>query len=325
MRCTFCNRNWLQFTGLTLDEAMAGGIWNGLHPDDAARGKAAFVAAHEAPRSYSIEYRQRHHDGDYRWLLETGCPLRDDSGAFAGLVGSAVDITDLKHAEARLETRTRELELSNRALDQFAAVAAHDLRTPLRHVLQFAELLREEYRERLGSDASDYADNIVMAVHRMRGIVSSLLELARIPVSAAHDGFAAFALHDAVAMAHANVGKDALELTCDETLPQVCGAQGLITQLLQNLFDNAVKYHGAGQPHAHVSAWHESGMLLVAVTDDGVGMAHQHGEMTVSSVAPGNGIGLPLCRRIAELHGGDVWIDADHTPGTRVCFSVKAA
>lgn len=331
-RAVFFNQNWIDFTGRNLVDELEFGWRDGVHPDDLQRTNAVNAAGHENKSMYSNEYRLLHHSGSYHWVFDVARPRYDDAGVYCGHVGGVVDITELKTVEARLEERTRELEHSNAALEQFAAVAAHDLKAPLRHIAGYAGLLQQDLGDRIGPTGREYAEHIVQAVDRMQVMVTSLLELARIPLTSEQSRFACFPLEEAVAEAHRNVGVARLRLQY-EALPNVYGAQVLIVQLLQNLFDNAIKFSGNPEPKVVLATRVDHADTIISVTNDGAGVPAKYADIMFQMFkrldpaggTAGTGMGLTICARIAELHGGRIWLDTEYKAGTRINFALPGA
>ncbi len=327
----YFNTNWLNFTGRSLVEELGSGWERGLHRDDIKRCHETFTESTQNRNVYSIEYRLRRHDGEYRWLLESGRPRFDADDAFLGCVGGAVDITDLKVAEARLEARTRELERSNSALEQFASVAAHDLKAPLRHIVAFSEILKTEYGETLDEQGRLCVEQMAAASLRMRNMVSSLLELSRISLASNESGFAATSLVDVISRAHANVGLAALDVHHGD-LPEVYGARSLLIQLFHNLFDNAVKYAVDTKADVTVEASMTEDTVEVSVSDKGPGIDAENADLIFQlfkrlankAEVSGSGIGLALCSRIIALHGGKIWLDDSYKGGARFRFTLNS-
>ena len=327
---TFFNQPWLEFTGVPLEQQRGEGWRKLMHPDDAERWRIAFEKCASKQGVYSAEYRLRRADGEYRWLLSAGNPRYDADGRFIGYLGNCIDITALKVAEAHLEQRTGELESSNNALEQFAAAAAHDLKAPLRHINQYARLLTTDYGDGLSPDAADCVAQISKSAVSMQTMVTSLLQLAQLQIGGSHWKFDTFNLGAAIADARAHLGYDDLEIEYG-SLPDITGAQVLLVQLFQNLLDNAYKYRNGGAVKVAIDVEVKDDILEVSVTDNGIGIAAQYADIIFSAfkrVTPGResdgvGMGLTLCRRIIELHGGRIWLDTEHAPGSRFNFTLR--
>ena len=328
---TFFNKRWLEFTGIPIEEQLGEGWRKLMHPDDAEQCHNLFEDCLAKRAVFAAEYRLRRGDGEYCWLLSAGNPRYDAEGRFIGYLGNCVDITALKVAEADLEQRTGELESSNNALEQFAAAAAHDLKAPLRHISQYARLLTTDFGDGLSPEAEDCVTQISKSASAMQTMVTSLLQLAQLQIGGSHWRFERFNLGSVVDDARTQLGHGDLEVEHGE-LPDVTGAPVLLVQLFQNLLDNAYKYRNGAAVKVTIDAESEIDFVKVSVTDNGMGIDTQYADIIFSAfkrVAPaseneGVGMGLTLCRRIIELHGGRIWFDTDHAPGSRFHFTLRS-
>ncbi len=249
---------------------------------------------------------------------------------FASTVSGAM--VRAEREQALRETRA-ELERSNEDLEQFAYAASHDLQEPLRTVSNYLQLLERRYGDELDADAEDFIEFAVDGAERMHGMIQALLEYSRVDTRG--DPLEPTDLQtvydEARRNLHVAIEESDARVTAGD-LPRVQGNEDQLVQLLQNLLDNAVKYAGETRPRVHVSAEPAGGQWVVAVEDDGIGMApgeteqvfqifeRLHGRESYS----GTGIGLAMCRRIVDRHGGDIWIDSGRGDGSTVSFTLPA-
>ncbi len=249
----------------------------------------------------------------------------------AGLCGLAVAnaraMTTIRQTENALRARTGELEASNRDLTQFAYVASHDLQEPLRTITGFLQLLQRRYAAQLDDKANQYIDITVDGANRMRRLIRDLLTYSRIetrgqpltPVPLLGP------LEEARASLAAAVDEADATITWDP-LPTVLGDAGQLTQLLQNLLGNAIKFRGDRPPAIHVGAVPEDGGWRVTVRDNGIGIEPEYADQIFEVFKrlhgvkdyEGSGIGLAVCRRIMERHQGRIWVES--TPGAGTSF-----
>ncbi|GAB3677331.1 sensor histidine kinase [Halopiger thermotolerans] len=237
------------------------------------------------------------------------------------------DITERKQYEQKLEA-------SNERLEQFAYAASHDLQEPLRMVTSYLQLLERRYADDLDEDAAEFIDYAVDGAERMREMIDGLLEYSRVETQG--DPFEPVDLNDVLA----DVCED-LEVRIDESdadiivedLPRVDGDASQLRQVFQNLLTNAVQYSGDDPPQVVVSAERSGDMWEVSVCDEGIGIdpADQDRIFEVfqrlhsREEHPGTGIGLALCRRIVERHGGEIRVDSEPSEGTTFSFTLPAA
>jgi PAS domain S-box-containing protein len=232
-----------------------------------------------------------------------------------------------RRAEVELDERARELARSNAELEQFAYVASHDLQEPLRIVASYTQLLARRYQGRLDPDADDFISFSVEGINRMQRLISDLLAYSR--VGSRPRTLASVDVGRALAIALENLAHAMTDAGASVThgpLPAVTGDEGQLVQLMQNLVGNAIKFHGATPPVVHVSARPGDREWIFAVTDNGVGIEPQYFErifvifqrLHARESYPGTGIGLALCKKIVERHGGRMWVES--TPGSGSTF-----
>ena len=259
-----------------------------------------------------------------RVLVQFSTTAVERDGVVVGAVGAAEDITERRRAEAELRARAEELARSNRELEQFAYVASHDLQEPLRTVSGFAELLSLRYRGKLDGEADEYIGFVTAGVQRMKSLIEDLLAYSR--VSREHHQLRPVELQRLLANARANLqGAIAASGAHIEAgpLPVLRGDAAQLTQLLQNLIGNAIKFRGDAAPHITVSAARAEAAWQLSVRDHGIGIAPEAAErifglfqrLHTRDEYPGNGIGLTICKKIADLHGGRIWAEPA-SPGT---------
>ncbi|HJU29374.1 MAG TPA: ATP-binding protein, partial [Candidatus Binataceae bacterium] len=275
----------------------------------------------------------RRRDGGESWLETSACPLRGEDGAIQGAVAIARDISERRRTMRQLAERSRELERSNADLEQFAYTASHDLQEPLRMVASYVQLLRDRYRGRLDSDADDFIDFAVDGATRMKRLINDLLTYSRAgkgrelaPIDAeAPLGWALSNLELAISEARARVTHD--------PLPRVLADEGQLGELFQNLIANAIKFRGERDPEIHVSAERKGSFVEFAVADNGIGIDPRHNarifmifqRLHSRANYPGTGIGLALCRRIVDRHGGRIWVESAVGKGATFRFTLQTA
>ncbi len=234
-------------------------------------------------------------------------------------------------ARTVLETQAEVLQRSNRDLEQFAYVASHDLQEPLRKVASFCQLLERRYGDKLDERGAQYIAFAVDGAKRMQQLINDLLAFSRVGRST--EGFVGIAFGDVLSRATTTLSLSIeslqAEVTADE-LPVVRGDPVLLTQLLTNLIGNALKFRGDEVPRLHVSAIEREADWEFACADNGIGIDPEYGEKIFvifqrlhgRDVYEGTGIGLALCRKIVEFHGGRIWLDATVDHGTTFRFTL---
>jgi signal transduction histidine kinase len=231
----------------------------------------------------------------------------------------------IEAARVELEEAGRELERSNSDLEQFAYVASHDLQEPLRKVTSFCQLLQRRYGGELDERADQYIEFAVDGAKRMQVLINDLLAFSRVGRT---DGRAeVLDAGEILDRAAENLG-GALEETggaiTHDPLPHVRAEPALLATVFQNLLGNALKFHGDDPPRVHVSATRDGGRWLLRFTDNGLGIEHEYADRIFTifqrlhgrSAYPGTGIGLAMCRKIVEHHGGSIWLEDSPPPGS---------
>lgn len=304
-----------------------------LHPDDRARFTDAIAKALSSHQAYSLELRVTRGD-ETRWMFMKGRGLYDVAGNAWGVVGSVLDTTDRKQAEEALSRAVGDLARSNRDLEQFAYVASHDLQEPLRMVSSFVELLSNRCGDSIGKEANEYMGYVTEGAKRMQALISDLLSYSRVGTHSR--SFAPFDTREALDTAMASLSDEiagASAVVTVDKLPTVMGDSSQWVLLFQNLLSNAIKFHKEGVPPiVHVSARLGGGHWVVCVQDNGIGLDPRDAERVFMifqrlhsrSQYAGTGIGLAICRKIVERHGGRIWVQSQPGQGASFFFTVPA-
>jgi light-regulated signal transduction histidine kinase (bacteriophytochrome) len=240
--------------------------------------------------------------------------------------------------EATVTERTQELseavdklQRSNRDLEMFAYAASHDLQEPLRMISNYLQLLQRRYGERLDRDGHEFLEFAVDGAIRMTAMIKDLLSYSR--VDSQGEAFAETNANDAVSSALANLHAVIDETQCKvvvDTLPTIQADKSQLAQLFQNLISNAIKYRGDTEPLIRVSAKSESGMCCFSIQDNGLGIDEKYHERIFQvfqrlhgkGTRSGTGIGLALCKRIVERHGGSIWVTSELGQGSTFYFTI---
>jgi signal transduction histidine kinase len=243
------------------------------------------------------------------------------------------ELGERKRAEAALQDKTAELGRSNKELEQFAYVASHDLQEPLRMVTNYLQLLRRRYQGKIAQDADEFIDFAVDGAMRMRTLINDLLAYSRVGTKG--KPFEPTALDRILDQSLQNLMMAIKEKSAEVTrspLPTVMADGGQLLQLFQNLIGNAIKFHGQEPPRVHISAAPDRQGWLFSVRDNGIGIPREHAErifvifqrLHSREKYPGTGIGLAVCKKIVERHGGRIWAESEDGKGTTFFFTLPA-
>jgi PAS domain S-box-containing protein len=272
----------------------------------------------------------RRNDGTSIPVDYLGTPIVE-RGELIGSVVSFRDVTERQRAEQALAEKARELARSNTELEQFAYVASHDLQEPLRMVSSYTQLLARRYKGKLGSDADDFIAYAVDGAARMQRLIQDLLTYSRVGTKGRE-----FVPADCEKLLDQVLGdlKVAIEesgaVVTRDALPIVRGDETQIGQLLQNLIGNALKFHNQESPHVHVSSKRNGKEWIFSVRDNGIGIDAQYAERIFvifqrlhrRDEYPGTGIGLAVCKKIVERHGGRIWVESNQEKGATFYFTL---
>ena len=233
--------------------------------------------------------------------------------------------------QVKLKDLIKKLKISNRELEQFAYVASHDLQEPLRMVSSFTQLLEKRYKNQLDDDADDYIDFIVEGAKRMKDLIDDLLAFSKLnkETNPFEIVIMEIALDDVLINLRAHIKERNAKITYDN-LPSIYCDPIQIHQLLQNLLTNAIKFHNGKSPKIHISAQELEKEWLFSVSDNGIGIDPQHQEqifkifkrLNTREKYEGTGMGLSICKRIVEKHGGHIWVESELGKGTTFYFTL---
>jgi PAS domain S-box-containing protein len=332
-RIEYVNARFTALTGYTPEEVL------GQNPRVLNSGETPRATFREmwatilAGLEWRGEFHNRKKNGEPYWEEAVISSLKNNAGEITHFIAVKEDITARKQAGQKLRAVLGELERSNRDLEQFAYIASHDLQEPLRLVSNFMQLLAKRYQGRLDADADQFIGFAVDGAQRMQTLIQDLLAYSR--VGREIRPFVPVDCHalltQVVQTLSLAIREQQAVVDCDP-LPTVLGDPTQLSQLFQNLVANALKFRRDEPPRVHVSATlaDDRKFWQFAVSDNGIGIdpafyerifvifqrLHGRGKY------PGSGIGLSICQKIVELHGGRIWVDSVKDRGTVFHFTL---
>lgn len=302
------------------------------YEDDRPIVEDAVTEALTSGSPFDVEVRFQTPSDEVRWLRIQGDP-ETANGDVTSLRGAAQDITSRKQHEQRLKELVDRLEESNERLEQFAYAASHDLQEPLRMITNYLQLIESRYADRLDEDAEEFIDFAVDGAERMREMIDGLLEYSRVGTQG--DPFEPVELDTVLSDVCKNLQMKIDESTAEITagdLPRVEADGAQIRQVFQNLLGNALEYSGDEPPRVSVSAERDGEKWVVSISDEGIGIEQDRADgvfelfqrLHTQDEHPGAGIGLALCQRIVERHGGEIWVASEPGEGSTFSFTLPA-
>jgi len=242
------------------------------------------------------------------------------------------DITERKQIETKLRGTMTDLERSNKDLEQFAYVASHDLQEPLRMVSNYTQLLAKHYEGRLDEKAKKFMDYVVDGAIRMQGLINDLLTYSRIGTqSKPLENTDTHALLGEAIINLAAMIEEKRAIITNDDLPTVMADSSQLMQVFKNLISNAIKFQRENIPHIHVSAQDKGREWVFSIRDNGIGIEKQYADrifvifqrLHTRQEYPGTGIGLAVCKRIVERHGGRIWFESEPGKCSTFFFTLK--
>ena len=301
-----------------------------IHAEDLDEMWSSITESYDTKSDFVHELRLLNADGQYIWIRSRGAVSFDDCGNPAHLVGSIYDISEVKSAEFELERQSQALARSNADLSSFAYVASHDLQEPLRAVSGFLQLLENKYALQLDEQGRGYIKKSVDGAARMSQLINDLLLYSH--VTRVESEFELVDLGNVVGEALKELERAILnsEAVIEfENLPAIKGARPLLIQLFRNLIGNAIKYRSEAAPKISISSNTAKDWCTIRVQDNGIGISREYHAQVFELFKrlhrreehSGTGIGLAVCKRVVERHGGTIAVEPNNDAGT--CFAIR--
>lgn len=321
----YASSRWKEYTGV---EPQGSESWQQMvHPDDIPVISDKWINSMENGTLYKSEVRLKNKTGEYRWHFVQGEPIKDENGNISKWIGAFTDIHDQKTITEKLEAlvvaRTKELQRSNEDLQQFAHVASHDLKEPVRKIKTFASRLEHEEIENLSQAGKTYLQKMQSAADRMFTMIDGVLTYSTF--NAVSQTIEKVSLPEIITQIETDLElliQKKAAIISQQNLPQIEGAAVLLYQLFYNLINNSLKFSPVDvAPQIEITGSiiqiEDDSYAKVAVKDNGIGFEPQHAEKIFGTFErlhakdkyDGTGLGLALCKKIVERHGGSIKAD----------------
>ncbi len=326
--CYYFNRAWLDFTGKSFEEEAGSGWLEGVHPEDVKKFDE-IGGSLKRREKYTCEYRLMRYDGTYRSILETGNPRFLPDGSFAGYLGSCMDVTESK----TVANQAKELMRSNEELEQFAYVASHDLQEPLRMIVSYVQIIQKNIEQNNTKGLTEFMNYVLDGTGRMQALINDLLQFSR--VGRKGNLFSEVDLNEILKISTTHLTARIAENNATVeygAMPKVKGDTSQLIRLFQNLIDNAIKFKAPNrQPEIKISVEERSDDYVFSIRDNGIGIDDKFynrifvifQRLHTRNEYEGTGIGLAVCKKIVERHGGEIWVESKKNEGSNFFFTIK--
>lgn len=316
------------------------GWWTkNLHPEDVDRVEEKLNRhLEQGITNWNDEYRFKTDNGSYKYIADRGYMMFDKKKKAIRMIGAMQDISRNKQQETvmqalneSLEKRAKELAESNEELERFAYVASHDLQEPLRMVTSFLQLLEKKYHDKLDKKAQEYIAYAVDGAERMKKLILDLLEYSKVNTASLQKekvnlneilSDILFTYNNLIVQTHGSISS--------KLLPVVMGNKTQLLQLFQNLIGNAFKYRSSAPPVVNISCEEEATEFKFSISDNGIGIDPKFfnkifiifQRLHTRENYSGTGIGLSICKKIIDKHGGKLWVASALEQGSTFYFTI---
>lgn len=329
---TFVNRQWLEFVGRPMEAEVGAGWTENVHPDDYDRSLSVYRSAVEHRRPFSMEYRLRRHDGEYRWVLDRASPRYESDGRFSGFIGSSIDITERRDGEERLREAKERAEEMTILKSAFLTNMTHEIRTPLTVILGFTSILRQGIRK----EYQRFVTLIERSGRRLLLMLDSILDLAQLEAGTLEPEIDRYPIDEIVRGVAATLQPIAEDKGLRFSVVSSNGSayaetdHAILSRVLNNLIDNAVKFTEEGEVRLRIE--NGSDRVDVYVQDTGVGIhddflprifdAFAQESTGLARTHQGSGLGLTVSRQLLELIGGSLRVESEKGTGSNITISI---
>lgn len=327
-----CNDRIFDILGYTKEEVVGRNVAIFFPEDIRERVEKNLYVIIDGGELCDEEYEMIKKDGEKIYVTIKSVSGEDEDGRKHTICFIA-DITKQKEIQMQLQQSALELRKSNEELEEFAYIASHDLQEPLRVIASYCQLLKENYYTCMDDDGKKYVDYTISSAVRMKTLIKELLDYSR--VGRKDKPFEYVDIEEIIqeslmdyqmAIADSNA-----KIIVEDKMPVVFAIRFRMKQLMANIISNALKFKSDKSPVINIYCCDEGSFWLFCVKDNGIGIGHQYFDRVFGIFKrlysrdeyPGTGIGLALCKRIVETHGGKIWVDSEENQGTSIYFTIS--
>jgi len=325
------NETYAKMFGIDVKEAIGRKCYDVLKMPHCHTSACPITRILSGEKRVEFDFEKELEDGRKLFCIKTAAPLFSAEGELIKILEDVKDITERKQAEEKLKQMLVNLERSNKELEQFAYIASHDLQEPLRMVASFTQLLEKRYKGKLDADADEYIKFAVDGANCMQRLINDLLTYSRIGTR--EKPFEPCDCQSVLGQVIVNLKSMIDEnhaLITNDDLPIIAADETQMVQLFQNLIGNAIKFRRKEPPRIHVSVAEKTNEWQFSVRDNGIGIDQQYKErifvifqrLHSKDEFTGTGIGLAICKKIVERHGGKIWVESEPGKGSIFYFTI---
>jgi PAS domain S-box-containing protein len=317
-------------------------LFNIVHPDDLAAARERLSRKNIGKTFHAIEVRILHKNGEIRHISVSSMPVYQDDGTFIGTHTSAIDITTTKLFELELNNKLEEVNRLNKDLEhyafvnndlkQFAYISSHQLQEPIRTVRNYIQIIEEDYAQLLDENARKYMGIVRNATERMSYLINTLLEFSRIGrISTISSSDCGRIVNEVLSDMNFQIGESGAVVEVG-AMPKLNIYETEFRQLIRNLVGNAIKFRRKGtSPEISITAVRMNAGYRFSVKDNGIGIDPVHAERIFEIFQrlhlneeeyEGKGVGLAYCRKIVNMHGGEIWVESSPGAGSIFYFTI---
>lgn len=331
----FTNGRWHVYSGLTSEESNDWGWATCVHPDDLPTASEIWLNCVQTGDTYETEFRLRKVDGSYRWHLTRAIPTKDDQNSVIKWFGTCTDIDDQKRAaenlEMQVQIRTDDVKKAHAELKQLSYSLSHELQAPLARMSSNLRLLKARYGERMAGDADEFIEVAVSSASLVQNMLDGLWIFARIDNKDTQRGpcDCAEILRKVCVRLEPIINAKRAQIS-NHDLPVVIANEAQLEYLFQQLLENALQYSGDEPPIINCTAKKHEEEWVISISDNGQGFDMMDVNrifkmfQRLNTRRPGIGMGLAVCKKIIEVHGGTIWAKSDPGNGATFYFTMPA-